>query len=583
MWKNLKKIVKIENQIEKLDEIKFGNVLCSDVDEIRNKFNEYFIDSIIQIQREIDDVPVRVYGNGNYTERNTVIFKFHEVTLEGITEIIMEFKNEWGGKKLVTYGVIKDAVDILAYFYMYIVNESLRTGFFPNVWKLSTVVPIPKIAGTRNADEFRPINTLPVDEKILETVVKRQLRTFIEENNILNDAQSGFREKDSCETALNLAVAGWKEEMNAGKIIVVVFLDLKRAFETIDRALLLRKLEAMGIRGTELKWFESYLTERRQQTKFNDGTSSERPVDIGVPQGSSIAPILFILYINDIQRALNQAKANLFADDTAVAIAQFDVNEELGELYEWLCGNKLKLNISKTKYMIIGNKNTSNLRDKLYINNIEIERVKEMKYLGLILDEKLNFSSNCDYMEKKVSKKIGFMKRSCTFVKRQYKIIVYSTIIEPQFTYCASIIFLCTVTDLKRLQTLQNKAMRFILKKRLDTRIIDMLNELNWLSVYQACIYYTLILIFKMKNDMLPPYLSANLKRNSEFHDRNLRNKDDFKLPRYTKECAQNSLFYRGVQRFNETTYEMKNCSSIATFKKLCFDYTRKLPIKKTL
>lgn len=407
MWKNLKKIVKIEEKMETYDEVKFENIACSDNNEIRNKFNDYFINSIIEIQRDIEDVGAR-------DEQIIAItsFKFREVSLRETTEIILSFRNEIGGKKLLTYGVLKDAVDIIAYFYMEIINESLRTGYFPKVWKLSTVVPIPKISGTKNAEEFRPINTLPVDEKIIETAVKRQLVSYIDEFKILNDAQSGFREKHSCETALNLALVGWKEEMDRGKVIVVVFLDLKRAFETIDRVLLLKKLESMGISGVEKRWFESYLSERSQQTKLNDGVLSIKAIDIGLPQGSTLSPILFILYINDIIRALNRAKANLFADDTAVALADVNVeraivnmNTEMGSLYEWLCGNKLKLNTIKTKYMIIGNKNTQNLQNKIYINGTEIERVTEIKYLGIMIDEKLQFSKHCESMEKKISKK----------------------------------------------------------------------------------------------------------------------------------------------------------------------------------
>lgn len=161
---------------------------------------------------------------------------------------------------------------------------------------------------------------------------------YIEENKTLNNSQSGFRENHSCETALNLAIASWKEDMNDGKYVVDVFLDLMRAFETIDRSLLIEKLESIGISGVEKKWFESYLIERIQQTKFNEDVSSKRTIEIGLPQGSSLAPILFIIYINDIIQVLNQAKANLFADDTAVVVAHKRamsiMNDELGKLYE---------------------------------------------------------------------------------------------------------------------------------------------------------------------------------------------------------------------------------------------------------
>lgn len=587
MWKNLKKIVKIKEVARNYDEIMFDNIRCEDNLEISDRFNNYFIDSVIAIQNEIDNIPRRRSDNDN-VRMNTINFKFRRVSLEEISEIILSFKSVIGGKKLLTYGVLKDSVEIIAYFYMEIINECLQTGYFPEKWKLSTIVPIPKIAGTTKAEEFRPINTLPADEKIMEMVVKNQLMSYIENNKLLNDAQSGFRENHSCETALNLAVADWKEEINDGKVVVVVFLDLKRAFETIDRDILMEKIESMGIEGVEKRWFESYLSGRMQQTKFNEEISPKRVIDNGLPQGSSLAPILFLLYINDIIRVLNHAKANLFADDTAVAVphrnaewAIATMNNELSNVYDWLCGNKLKLNIMKTKYMIIGNKNTSGLHGSIYINNEQIERVSEVKYLGIVIDEKLNFSRNCEYIEKKVAKKIGFMKRSCKFLMREYKVTVYRTIVEPHFTYCASIIFLCTITDMNNLQKLQNRAMRFILRRSWDARTKDMLEELKWLSVYQSSLYYTLILVFKMRNNLLPSYLSNNLRLVSEVHSRNTRNRNDYRLPNYTKQCAQNSLYYRGVKMFNELPWEMRNGSSLANFKRLCFEYVKTKPIRK--
>lgn len=210
------------------------------------------------------------------------------------------------------------------------------------------------------------------------------------------------------------------------------------------------------------------------------------------------------------------------------------MNEELNNVFEWLCVDKLKLNIDKTKFMITGNRRIQDVQLALYINDVEIERVRETKYLGIMIDERLSFSRNCDVMSKKVAKKIGFMKRSCKFLRREYAITVYRTIVEPHFVYCASIIFLCTMTDFNNLQKLQNRAMRFILRRPRDERTKDMLDELNWLSVYQSSLYYTLILIFKMKRGLLPPYLSENLRLVSEVHDRNTRNRNDFRLPSYT-------------------------------------------------
>lgn len=160
---------------------------------------------------------------------------------------------------------------------------------------------------------------------------------------------------------------------------------------------------------------------------------------------------------------------------------------------------------------------------------------------------------------------------------------VYRTIIEPHFTYCASIIYLCSITDKERLQKLQNRAMRCILRKSRDTPIKRMLDELKWLSVTQACEYYTLILIFKMKCNLLPRYLSINLDYNYELHNRNLRNKGDLKLPQLTKNCSRNNIFYKGVKLYNETTTEMKNCDNLNTFKKLCFEFTRNRPIRENI
>lgn len=233
--------------------------------------------------------------------------------------------------------------------------------------------------------------------------------------------------------------------------------------------------------------------------------------------------------------------------------------------------------------MIITNRNLNdNDLIKLSINNVEIEKVNVIKYLGVQIDDKLKFTKHIDYIEKKVAQKIGFMYRTCKYVKRNYKITVYRTIVEPHFTYCASIIYLCNIIDKERLQKLQNRAMRCILSKPRDTPIKNMLDELKWLSIKQACEYHALILIFKMKNNLLPKYLSSNLNYVHETHNINLRNKGNFRLPNLRKACSQNNVFYKGIKLFNESTPEMKNCDNLKSFKKLCYEFAKARPIRES-
>lgn len=227
----------------------------------------------------------------------------------------------------------------------------------------NAITPIPKVCNAKNAEDIRPINQLPTYEKVLEVMVKRRLTDFIEENNILSDVQSGFRKQHSCETAINLVLLNWKNLLEKEKSIVCVFLDLKRAIETIDRKILVEKLTRIGIDGVEKKWFESYLKNRVQRTKIDSTISSPLENDIGVPQGSIMGAFLFVLYINDIEAVIRHSEINLFADDAVIYIAADDIttaveliNNDLNSVAKYFKLNKLKLNINKSKSMLITNK-----------------------------------------------------------------------------------------------------------------------------------------------------------------------------------------------------------------------------------
>lgn len=234
---------------------------------------------------------------------------------------------------------------------------------------------------------------------------------------------------------------------------------------------MLKKLELYGIKNGELKFFENYLNNRKQKVKFKNKTSNIIDVPIGLPQGTALSVLLFILYINDIVKVPQKCTISLFADDTAVIAkdnkidgAITKINQDLGRIYEWLNANKLILNVNKTKWMLIS-KNCNNIQtNNVQINGINIERVHSIKYLGIQIDEKLKFDNQIMELVKKTAPKINMLKRISNKLTFETRKMIYFSIIATNFEYCATLYITCTKEQIAQMQKLQNRAMRVILK-----------------------------------------------------------------------------------------------------------------------
>ncbi|KAK9876686.1 hypothetical protein WA026_014065 [Henosepilachna vigintioctopunctata] len=579
MWRTLKKLTS-SKQTEIFTEIIFENITYTEEKVICTQFNKYYIDSINKILSTInssisqDDIICE-------TKNCNVKFEVFELITEvKLLETIMALANKSSPDE-INMLFIKLNFYELKKLLMHLINCSLESAIVPKKMKVSTIIPIRKIKNSKNAEDFRPVNMLPAHAKILERIVYDQLVKHISINNILSKYQSGFRKNYSCETAFQYTLHNWKTSVDKNFCTIVVFLDLKRAFETVNREILLFKLEKYGLKGTVLNWFRSYLSERQQNVKCGYSFSENMSVESGVPQGSVLGPLLFVLYINDIENIVKNCKIHLFADDTIIYITSSESNiidklqEDIDRLVIWLNSNKLKLNVQKTKAMILGKRNITEKilgdldRINLKINNDKIEIIETIKYLGIIVDSKLKFENHREYVCRKISQKLGVLYRCSKYLTCWARKTVYNIIILPHYLFASTILYLSNIDGIKRLQLLQNRAMRIILKRNRYAGIDNMLQDLNWINIEKFLEMQALIFIYKIKTGIMPDYFDEILVPFQKVHNYDTRNKMGFMLQQAASSAAHNSVFVKGVVKYNKLPISIKTATFTQFRKKL--------------
>lgn len=549
----------------------------TDIDQLPNKLNSFFVQSIKDILQDIDKADLGDFPL--YQQNGSFISDFNMLDVEGLRDVIFSMANK-SSPDDININFLKNTFDNLKYPLLNMINSSLEVGQVPDLLKVSTIIPIPKVSKSKSASDLRPINLLCTLDKILEKVVYLQLLSYIEQNAILSDFQSGFRTKFSCETAVQGVLEDWRQNIDKNLATVAIFLDLKRAFETVNRRRLILKLNSIGIRGVVLKWLVSYLSDRKQRLRINNVLSEDITNDYGVPQGSVLGPLLFIIYINDLIHNVRNCTTYLFADDALFYFATENLNH-LGEamndiaknVYRWCNANDLKVNVSKTKYMIVAKESiyrqVSALELKVMLGDDEIERVTKFKYLGIWIDRKLDFKTHAAEVIKKISFKVSYLFRCSPYLSTWAKKTIFNTLILPHFHYCSSILFLLKQNDISRLQKLQNRSMRVILKKPRMTPTRDMLKELQWLPVRELLLFNTLVFIHKIKIGQAPQYLLNKVTYTSEIHQYNTRHREHFYIPRVDQERSQNSLYFKGLSKYNSLPVDIKSTDTITKFKKL--------------
>ena len=355
-----------------------------------------------------------------------------------------------------------------------------------------------------------------------------------------------------------------------------MFVDLKKAFDTVDCDTLIKKLSRMGINGTPSSWIKSYMSDRICKTLVGSKLSSESIITCGVPQGSLLGPLLFIMYINDLVECVKTCQVQLYADDTVLYFShpstqniELALNSDLENVYSWLCQNKLSVNCQKTVSMLIGNKHMLSKQNVLQISlhDYPVSQVRQFKYLGLICDENLNWNVHIENMLQKIGKMVGFLGRLRRSLSESVLNMIYKSIILPYFDYGDIVYNSAFKKDTDRLQKLQNRAGRIILKVKPECHVsvAEMHNALNWQLLDRRRHDHSLVFMYKIMNNLTPAYLRSEFRTVTSFYSSRLGER--LFLPKPRTEYLKKSFKYRCAKAYNELPSDIKSSSTISAFK----------------
>ena len=475
---------------------------------------------------------------------------------------------------------VRFAADVIASPITKIFNKSLETATYPDDWKRGNVSPIHKGGSPLDANNYRPITLLPIISKVMERLVRRQLQSYILENNLLSCFQSAFRPNHSTEDVLVKSVDDWLSAMDNKCLNVCTFLDVRKAFDCVDHQILLTKLCRLGVERSSLNWFSSFLQGRYQRVSTKVHKSTWFPCMRGVPQGSVLGPLLFSLYINDLPDVVTTGSINIFADDTCLYTSGYcisdtisSVNKNLDRVHAWFKDNKMELNLSKTKSMIIG---CSRLRHRyiegssfrIMIYDQPVEIVSKYKYLGVIIDENLSWKDHIDYIASRVSQRLAILRCCREFLPQSSRVLFYKSCIRPVMEYSSVAWSNCCQTVLKRLASLEGYAARLITNSKPRTRTQPLLDELHLPRLKDRLDYFQAVLTYRCVHNLARGYMRNIFTFRSSLCSRVTRNSKSLLLPRPRTNFMKRTFHYRGSQLWNNLPATIKTYTTLPSSKK---------------
>ena len=468
--------------------------------------------------------------------------------------------------------ILKISAPVLTEHITQIANKIITFGLFPTSLKKAEITPVFKSKNRYDKCNYRPISILSCISIIIEKVINSQLVNFT--NEILHHKISAYRKSHNTESVVVKAVEDWKKSLDAGNAAAGVSMDLSKAFDVLPHGLLLAKLDAYGFHSSTLRILHDYLSQRSQRVKIDNSMSAWTLIKKGVPQGSVLGPVLFNLFLNDIFHFVKYCSIYNYADDNVLSLSSNNIHDlkrklefDIDAILTWFRINGMKANPSKFQLISFGN---STLTD-ISVGNTVIQTSSCIKYLGVLVDNKLSFNDHVCHIKSKASKQVNALLRLSSNLDKDVKLILYRSFISAHFDYCPIVWSLCNKTTFNMLSSVQRRALRFVCGNY-DASYSELLQECNAIDLSKQCIIKIAIAMYKIVNELSPSFVSSLFIKNNS---RNLRNDKTFTLqyPRTTK-YGKLSFAYIGAKLWNEIPAVIKD-SSLHNFKKLIAQHTR--------
>lgn len=572
-WKLIKNVIGNQRNVGNPTAIRNQGQLITDPQQVSVSFNDHFcavgpnLSSTIMSSRNINRF-------GTLGSLQSTIFLKPATRNEIILLIKQLDSRKATGPDGIPVSFIKNHHGFFASLLMDTFNEIIVTGQFPDCLKIARVTPVFKSGDPKDMNNYRPISTLSIIDKVLEKLLVCRIMEFSEKHQLVYGQQYGFRQGSSTLTACHEFVEEIYDALDNKQIVGALFIDLKKAFDTVDHVLLLRKLESYGIRGLANDLLKSYLSDRHQYVSIAEFKSPLRPVTTGVPQGSNLGPILFLLFVNDVAGLNLHGKLRLFADDTAVFYRGTDCNVILNQiktdlelLRDFFGENVLSLNLAKTKYMLIHSPRRSiPAHQPIIICGHNLDEVDEHEFLGLTLDCTMSWGSHIKKLKTKVSSICGILRKISSFMPQTCLKQIYFALVHSKLQYLTAVWGSASKANLRELQVLQNRCLKIVLRKPFLYPTVNLYSNVNdsLLPITALHEYQVLVQMQKIIKGTTTHH-NTILRRNQQ--SRASRQANHISLFRPNTEFGKKKFTYFGSKLYNALPENCKNAQNLQHYK----------------